>query len=241
MSNIYVFYHFYACTPNYKLWLDEQLQLVKETGLADVSTVNMIISYKRTDIDEVVDYVQSKYSFVNIIKTVPSTAVNRYEGATLKEIYDFSQNHPNAKILYFHSKCISRPVRNTVLFPDECRHNWRNMMQYFCIEKFKTCIHKLDEYDILGCRWMTRPVPHFSGNFWWANAHYIRDLQDPIEKARFKHKWKRLSCEFWIGGNKYLPDGSIIPGDPKYLTLHQPSIRRMTGRGCEYPRLKYAK
>ena len=115
------------------------------------------------------------------------------EADTLKDLAQFAKNNPDYKILYIHTKGVSNYTENT--------SDWRNMMNYFCIEQWRDCIKLLNTYDAVGCNLTQLPLLHFSGNFWWANAEYINKL-DP----KFLDYDDRFAREFWIGtgnGNLY--------------------------------------
>lgn len=71
-------------------------------------------------------------------------------------------------LLYFHTKGITR-WSPTI-------QDWRELMEYFCIDRWQDAMAKLDEgYDAVGCnRNLVGPEwPdswHFAGNFWWARV-----------------------------------------------------------------------
>jgi len=57
----------------------------------------------------------------------------------------------------------------------------------------------LNDHDAVGCNLLDDPDndilrPHFSGNFWWANAEYIAKL----DYSYLDHP-NRYAREFWIG------------------------------------------
>lgn len=115
-----------------------------------------------------------------------------------------------------HTKGITRPFTDEKMFPSNSTkpwtYNWRNCMQWHCIMQHDICIIDLDNHDIVGTKWVKGPAPpHFSGNFWWANASYINTLQDPMSFPRW-WLWGRFSCEFWIGGATI----DKIAGRPKW-------------------------
>lgn len=113
------------------------------------------------------------------------------ESDTLLSLSRFADQHVNAKILYTHTKGITR-------YPNTNTDDWRRLMQYFCVERWRECIDLLDDHDALGCNLGVShdwgPNPHFSGNFWWANASYINRLNSSYLKDS-----NRYMREFWIG------------------------------------------
>ena len=89
---------------------------------------------------------------------------------------------------------------------DEKENDWIDLMLYFLLDKHKECIEKLNQhYDTVGCNYYCKEnpyiLPHFSGNFWWANCNYLSSLpfittkdKNDAEFHLFKNnpKWKSL-------------------------------------------------
>jgi hypothetical protein len=136
------------------------------------------------------------------------------ETETLISLRDFCKENTDYKVLYFHMKGLTHQSMNG--------ESWRLMMEHFVIDKWKECVEKLDEYDAVGSNlkilgpttwsdgrqsWEKAGTKHFVGNFWWANASYINQLDNSFLTSDF-----RLDREFWIGtgnGNMkslYQPD-----------------------------------
>lgn len=208
-------------TTNWKQWVDEQLQCIYTSGLNAISNINVVLLH-RDDMEAQLasDYIHDMYGVVNIIKIHERDPKPRQEGHTLKIIHDHCKQNIDDKILYLHTKGISRPYTDNIQFPSNDKkpwvYNWRNCMQHHCVFNHKKCIEDLENHDAVGTRWYNQPAgypPHFSGNFWWANAKYINTLQDPLTFSRY-WKWGRFSCEFWIGGS-YVPCVSGAPRNMK--------------------------
>lgn len=123
------------------------------------------------------------------------------ETETLISLRDFCKDNKDYKVLYFHMKGLSHASMTG--------ESWRLMMEYFVIDKWKTCVEYLEEYDAVGSNlkflgptawgdgkqtWERAGTQHFVGNFWWANAAYINQLDDSFLESNF-----RLDREFWIG------------------------------------------
>jgi hypothetical protein len=206
-----IFYHLYAQDENYKLWIDEQFNLLKSSELINESNLNVCIVTPKELQKDVISYVKKSIPFTNILEVRDIKEKNIYEGLTLQHLYNFSFTN-DCPILYFHSKGMSHPIQNKKYFPNKNSYDWRSLMQYFCIKKYKDCLTYLKEYDIVGVNWTTHPVMHFSGNFWWANSSYIRTLPHPLDTNNVE-RWSRCSMEFWIGFNS-----------PKYYSFHNSNI-----------------
>lgn len=117
------------------------------------------------------------------------------ESDTLKKMWNLCSILPNQKILYLHTKGLSygtSPQRQNV-------DGWRHYLEYYNIHKWRSCVEKLDEYDIVGTEWNKCPTLYvgykqkvialknsgiYEGNIWWANSNYIKSL-DPNYLYKF--------------------------------------------------------
>lgn len=151
-----------------------------------------------------------------------------FENPTINLMNDFSKANPDSYILYLHTKGI-RYSREDVK-----ENSWINYMLYFLVEDYKNCISLLDqEYDTLGCDYSMDldqtlflgcspypPPPHYSGNFWWANSNYLKNLP----KLCIKNP-ERNAPEFWLFKNK-----------PNFYNLHSSNVNHYH---TAYPREMY--
>lgn len=229
MKNISVFYHFFVPNTNidWIWWIDEQMGLLKSTGLADASTVNMCITIPLGLVNQknnlsydqlVINYIKENYPFVNIldVRNVGEEP-NLFEGQTLVKLYEHAQKN-DGYVMYFHNKGMSSYGTHV---PGGL-HDWKEYMNYFNVEKWKDCIAKLDEgHDCCGVNWLTEKnltnkafteeqrflCHHFAGNFWWATTDYIRTLHNPLEIDKYSNVeymmrelyTYRYAFEVWIG------------------------------------------
>ena len=137
------------------------------------------------------------------------------ETETLASLRDFCQNNPDFKVLYLHTKGVSKESING--------ESWRLMMEYFVVDKWKECVSCLDEFDAVGSNlkvlgpttwsdgvksWDKAGTQHFVGNFWWANAGYVLTLDEGFLTSDF-----RLDREFWIGTGRGRFKSLYQPGD----------------------------
>jgi hypothetical protein len=140
----------------------------------------------------------------------------REETPTLVRLKEFARDNEDYKILYIHSKGATKDSK--------CIDDWRSLMNYFVIEKWQECVELLDNNDAVGCNYSEDTFlgyhPHFSGNFWWANAKYINKLNP--EYLESESRWDR---EFWIG-----------TGNGKMYSLHNSEINHYH---YNYPRERY--
>jgi hypothetical protein len=114
--------------------------------------------------------------------------------------------------LYICNAGVSHPP-NHDLYPE-----WRHLMTHYNITNWRECVKYLQEgYDTVGIEWQTNPVPHWSGNFWWANSRYIESLPSVADMRTFdagsgiNHKTHpRHGAEWWIGRDKNVKYKSLF-------------------------------
>ena len=183
--NIHIFIHV-CILDGWKDILKEQLNVIKESGLYDVTknihfgivgNCNIINEYEfNNDFNSIFNDV--KYNILYI-----DSRIELYELNTINYIKYMCSNgliNEEAYILYIHTK----GVRNAGN-PDVTT-SWRNMMQYFLINQYKECIKNLDYYDALGNNCVNmgdvyvnkdkKHCYHYSGNFWWSKKSHIDKL-----------------------------------------------------------------
>ena len=71
--------------------------------------------------------------------------------------------------------------------------DWRRFMLYHLVERHQEALAALESFDAAGCNLRWREKRHFSGNFWWANARYLRILPKPGHSGRHEAEWWVLS------------------------------------------------
>ena len=223
MKNLTVFYHLFI--PNtsgmWVWWVEEQLGLIKESGLADKAKVKVCITmplglvgqikkdnavYVEKTYDEVVlEHLTIKYPFIEIldIRGIGREA-NIFEGQTLKELYLHSLKN-DGYVLYLHNKGATENFYNTWGVFGEDR-KWRKYMQHHCVTRWKECVEKLDEgYDCVGANYFKDFYP-FAGNFWWATTDHIKRLEDPLDADKYYNNNSpenyRYAFELWVGTQK---------------------------------------
>ena len=140
---------------------------------------------------------QSRYSDVIFMNVYHDTS--NFEIPTLRLIHqlakkflkgnDDDDNHYDTHILYLHTKGVSYKE----IYPQI--EDWRNMMLYFLVERYKSCYHLLasDEIDCIGNNFKSVPRKLFSGNFWWSKASYLSQLPELIYGTVGKYE-----AESWI-------------------------------------------
>jgi hypothetical protein len=126
-----------------------------------------------------------------------------FEDITLNAIWDTIKDLPDeTPILYAHNKgSFHVHVENNA---------WRRAMTEYLVEFWKTRVAELAIYDVMAWTWLPvgeydigRPAgpeiidePMASGNFWWANAGYLRKLDPPPTGLV---ELDRIEAELWLG------------------------------------------
>ena len=220
MKNLTVFYHLFV--PNtsgmWVWWVDEQLGLIQESGLAENAKVKVCITMplslvgqikkdnaiyvEKNYADVVLEYINERYSFVEIANVRDiNEQPNIFEGQTLKELYLHSLK-TDGYVLYLHNKGMTENFYNTWgVFGED--HRWRRYMQHHCVTRWKECVEKLDEgYDCVGANYYKDFYP-FAGNFWWASTDHIKKLGDPLDADEYYNNNStsnyRYAFELWVG------------------------------------------
>lgn len=144
------------------------------------------------------------------------------EADTLKSLYDFCIHNKEHRVLYFHTKGATQENTSRILNVNK----WRYYLEYFAFHRWKDCVTSLHNYDTSGAEYLFQSGlinqdtgiteweqnPHYSGNYWWANASYISTL-DPNYLYRTDKGWDRYRSEFWIG-----------TGNPNHCELYDTDI-----------------
>jgi hypothetical protein len=122
-----------------------------------------------------------------------STSGALYEYPTLRLLHLFSRFHPEARVLYLHTKGASHPREH------ESLRDWRRYLLYQVVDRFRRCLAALADHDAVGCDLRDWPSRHFSGNFWWARATHLAALPPPQGPDRH-------AAERWV----FSRDGSFL-------------------------------
>ena len=186
VGEVKIFYHI-TCINNWKEIVNSQLEKIKNSGLYTI--VKNIYCFLICDEINQQEYSEHIKSYGDKI-IIELTADKGNECLTLSNIKRLI--NPYDKFLYIHSKGVTRwntNVYNNVV-------DWRNLMEYFLINKYKKCIDCLNCYDTVGVNYFDNTPKHYSGNFWWCNYKYymtVPDIYDNPEFHLFKSNPKMIS------------------------------------------------
>lgn len=167
-TEIHIVYHV-ATINNWQEIVREQLHRINKSGLVDVcdSFTMTIVGY---EIQKVREIVSEMGLATNVTIIHSSDNVECYEFPGVEKVRQIAFDEPNAKILYFHNKGVTRyqtPMQEPV-------NLWRKYMEYFLIDQWKFATETLNDFDACGVDLTSNVVQFFAGNFWWANGSYIQ-------------------------------------------------------------------
>lgn len=125
------------------------------------------------------------------IKIVVYGHSSRYERLTLEHMRESSEKE-DVQYWYAHTKGISH-FNGHDEHKKSCILDWINLLIYHNFEKWTIASNKLLSNDTYGCEYSKQHmnIPHYSGNFWWANSQYIRTLPSKINDGY-------CDPEFWV-------------------------------------------
>lgn len=132
---------------------------------------------------------------IKIIKKIDNKLGKSSEVFCLNELLNFAKNtNINYNILYLHSKGVSNEYQDNSILGNNVK-KWVNIMIHYLFNKYDTLIsEKLKYYDTIGINLLENPKIHYSGNFWWTNTKYVKNLKNC--------SYNYLDAEFWICSEK---------------------------------------
>jgi hypothetical protein len=210
---------FYLHVPelnNWQMVFAEMAECMYTSGLIEgADKIVLCMNGRKENMDPIVSILQQNSDKIEVCYVNANAGKWEWPSINkLKEDIDASETEDDY-IGYAHLKGLSRPDPT-----DKMASDWRHMLSYFIIEKWKDNIDLLSQgYETSSINWTDAPWPHYSGNFWWARSNYIRRLskiQDPSTIAfgsvsRYLPQLPpvvldsgnyRYEHEAWIGSNK---------------------------------------
>lgn len=201
---IHIFIHICAI-ENWREIFNELLNEIKKSGLYEIITkIHLGILGDVNIINDEI-FIDDKFNILYI-----DQKINLYENYTINRIKMFCYESVEEEIyiLYLHTKGVRKAGNEKVV------KSWRDMMNYFLVEKYKICLDLLSHYNTLGNNIVNSHIYqkndvsisdkhtlHYSGNYWWAKKSYINnlpylnlDFNVDLFKSRFK-------SENWILSN----------------------------------------
>lgn len=190
----YIFYH---CTPindYYERFVKTFNKIKKSNLLSKIEKIFVCLNGESENNFQLDD----KIEILKISNRHPN------ESVTINYIRNFCKENKGSKILYLHSKGITKPPHEI-----ENVNAWIDFMEYFLIERHGQCLKDLSDpqksetsyhyynpaesYDAVGVNFKPNPK-HFSGNFWWANGDYIASLDECANEYYAPEMWHLSKC-----------------------------------------------
>ena len=229
MKDIAVIYYAYL-VGDWHTMLFEQLGRLLRSGLEEAAKEVWIVT---CGIPEDGEGVRKAVEFMRVL---PGTEGTKYK--FLHRSNNAAEYPPLAKakeladsgdwnILYFHTKGVANTWLKQGSFEVSERkvigkRGWRYFMEYFLIDKWRECVERLDDHDMVVAHYGNDHWPH--GNFWWASSDWLKQCPPPIEgHTRWYYEgwattskpdprvyeWKHLIFDFHTSDwPKWLYDGS---------------------------------
>jgi hypothetical protein len=263
MTKIAIFYHVYQ----YGEWesvFKEQIDKLKKSGLFDEPNFIHI----GVNGEEMLPLSKEDYERIDVIQRIYGEDKIQGEVPTMRALYDFCKSKQEKyNVLFLHAKGVtwSKNEKKRVYYSsiedlqniwadiNNPRHKltkidnyanivkWRNYMEFFLIEKWRTCVRKLNvpslltiegtmqTFDTAGTEWTpyfyiqedenspkheNYEIGYYSGGMWWANSTYIKQLNwDFITTNDDLYKGKKE-------GRRFLCEAWIGTAKPIYYNFH---------------------
>jgi len=180
----------------------EQLEKMFQSGLLDNCELYMNCHYVESSFDQL----RQQYNRPNIHWIFRGAAKEEFEHPTAILMQETAlSTDKEFYALYIHQKGIT----HLGTAAETTTKHWRWLMDYWNVERWQDCVAKLNEgYDAVGCLWLPKPFPHFSGNVHWTKASFLRrcnQLKLPskvgFEKQTAQPYHYRHDIETWYGFN----------------------------------------
>lgn len=194
---IAIFYHIYQDPDsNWIPIVDNQIELLSNSGLLNAAEVLYIGLNGDQDLPP--------FPIDPTKMSVNTNSDWRDERETLRALKKFGEDNEDFVILYIHNKGVTDPDNTNI-------KDWVDILNYFCITRWKDCLKVLEtRFGAVGALLKER---HYHGNFWWADAGYIKSLPDTKLHREYKISFLECDPEYWIG------DGGIENLHGIYTTL----------------------
>jgi hypothetical protein len=205
MKKIKVFYHL-VDLPGYEDITNEQLTKMESSGLLFKADIYMLVNYS---IESSFDRFKEKYCRNNIHWICNPDVKENFAHPSFIFMQQMAINSTDDfYALFLEQKGITYQDHSWKKIPTM---HWRWCSDYFCIEKWRDCISKLDEgYDNVGCLTINRPMPVFAGYTSWATSDILKrskelklpgDVNFQRQSEPYLDDPYRCDVEVWYGNN----------------------------------------
>jgi len=177
---LYVYFHI-CCINNWKEITLKIVLSIKESSIYEkITKVRCFLLGKVHDSD--LEWLGGLSCKIEIAGNNQNTKL--YEAFTLQQLWLDSQ-YNDFNVLYLHAKGVSWKGRRSSV------NDWVDYLIYFNVDRGDNMLKLLDQYSVIGVNLQSLPELHFSGNFWWSKASYIKTLNNDMTQ-------NYLAAEFWI-------------------------------------------
>lgn len=213
--------------------IEEQIDLFLKTDLINNAEFFFYCNYNESNYNWLKSCLADYHNchFINV-----HAKSDDYEFPTLIGLQkNCHQDQEEFAVLYIHLKGVTH-VNNRYNKPTE---DWRHFMQYFNVENWRQCVAKLeDDHDTVGVNFYKCPLPHYSGNFWWARSSYIRTLPALVYPSSINYRCQlkfnnlkdytlsyKVEAEMWVASKS-----------PRWFSWHNSNAKHYNER---YPESLY--
>lgn len=181
-NEMHIYIYFHICTiGSWFLLVKNCFQRIIRTGL-----INKVRKIFLTVLGDDIEVVKRIFNHEKVDILFISQNINIYERMCLETLHTHARNEKDFKVLYLHSKGVTKGNNNSVL-------DWIELLTYFTVDLHNECLELLNTYDTCGVNLQRyEGILYYSGNFWWANSNYIKSLSPKIGSGY-------IDPELWIG------------------------------------------
>ena len=187
---------------NWKRIIEEQYKTISDSGLIEKCD-NIYIGFLGKDVNDI-NFLTQRSNKIKIFAF--SKFKEHCERLTLNAMREHViRSNEESYILYIHSKGVTRDP------DDKGIKLWREVMQYFLIEKYELCLKLLETgaqtvgVNAINSGNMKQKIDDeshcccYSGNFWWSSSKHIANLpmipETPKNMIPDNFFWL---CERWL-------------------------------------------
>jgi hypothetical protein len=137
---------------------------------------------------------------------------SKSENLTCVMMENWVKTHPGWAVLYFHSKSATHAIGSSY---GQMADTWRRRMMQHCVEDWQQCVNDLDQYEAVGCHWLTKQgwdqsQHYFAGTFFWVRSEFWATIPSIFTRQRIKDSGidsleSRYEAEVIIGNGPRLP------------------------------------
>lgn len=180
MKDIFGVYYICCYGEYYLNIVEEQLSVLKNSGLYDITKkiIIFVTLYKNGDNTNKTNKLNDIFKTFDLNNKfeIITSELNLFEKFAINN-YKKYINSPDYYMYYFHTKGVTRNIN---VEGETIYHIIRKNLNFYTLTKYKINLELLEKYDVVGCSLSKYPKLHFSGNFWWTKSSHINNLPESI-------------------------------------------------------------